>query len=212
MLQIHSFTFNPLQENTYILFDETKECVIIDPGCYEKDEEEALANFIKQQDLKPVYLLNTHCHLDHVLGNKFCKNTYQLKLHIHPNEIEILRAAPLFAALYGVPLYQETEPEAWLNEREQISFGNTTLDVLFVPGHSPGHVAFICHESKAIISGDVLFKQSIGRTDLPGGNHSTLIKSIQSQLFLLPEDYDVFPGHGPKTTIGFEKKHNPYLQ
>ncbi len=210
MLQIKSFTFNPLQENTYILYDETKECVIIDPGCYEREEEEELVSFIEDNNLKVVLLLNTHCHIDHVLGNYFVKAKYKVKLLIHPKDEPVLKAVKVYAPNYGLSQYQEALPDGFFEEGEIISWGNQQLKVLFVPGHSPGHVAFHHQVKKIVIGGDVLFLNSIGRTDLPGGNFETLINSIHQKLFTLQDDTTVYPGHGLKTTIGFEKKSNPF--
>ena len=210
MLQIRSFTFNAFQENTYILFDETKECVIIDPGCYEKDEEYELSQFIEEQDLTVKMLLNTHCHVDHVLGNYFVKEKYKVKLHIHPKDEPVLASVKVYAPVYGMAHYHETTPDVYLEENSTITFGNQSLKVLFVPGHAPGHVAFYSSENKIVIGGDVLFRNSIGRTDLPGGNFDTLINSIHQKLFTLPDDVVVYPGHGPETNIGFEKKTNPF--
>jgi hydroxyacylglutathione hydrolase len=210
MLQIKSFTFNAFQENTYVLYDETKACAIIDPGCYDKYEQEELVQFIERNDLKVTILLNTHCHVDHVLGNFFVKEKYKTKLYIHAKDEPVLKAVKVYAPVYGLQQYQEAAPDAYLQEGEIISFGKQELTVLFVPGHAPGHVAFYSAENKVVIGGDVLFKNSIGRTDLPGGNFETLIKSIHQQLFTLPDDVTVYPGHGPETTIGFEKKTNPF--
>jgi hydroxyacylglutathione hydrolase len=210
MLQIKSFTFNPLQENTYLLFDETNECVIIDPGCYEKFEQDELTIFIEQNNLRVKFLLNTHCHVDHVLGNYFVKEKYKTKLYIHREDQPVLKAVKVYAPMYGIHAYQEATPDEFLEEGMTISFGNQTLSVLFVPGHSPGHVAFYHHISKIVIGGDVLFRSSVGRTDLPGGNSATLMKSIHQKFFTLPDDVVVYPGHGPETTIGFEKKTNPF--
>jgi len=210
MLQIQSFVFNAFQENTYVLYDETKECVIIDPGCYEKNEEQELVQFIEQNDLKVKILLNTHCHVDHVLGNFFIQEKYKVKLYINPKDEPVLKAVKAYAPTYGLQQYQESSPDAYLEEGEIVSFGEQKLSVLFVPGHSPGHIAFYNAENKIVIGGDVLFQNSIGRTDLPGGNFETLINSIHKKLFTLPDDVTVYPGHGPKTTIGFEKKTNPF--
>lgn len=210
MLQLQSFAFNPLQENTYVLFDETKECVIIDPGCYEREEQYDLADFIETNQLKVVKLLNTHGHVDHVLGNAFVKETYKTKLYIHEQDAATLKAVKVYAPHYGFFQYQEAEPDIYLKEGEPVTFGNQSLDVLFVPGHAPGHVAFYHAASKTLIGGDVLFYNSIGRTDLPGGNYDTLINSIQQKFFTLPDDVTVYPGHGPETTIGYEKKTNPF--
>jgi glyoxylase-like metal-dependent hydrolase (beta-lactamase superfamily II) len=210
MLQLQSFVFNPLQENTYVLFDETKECVIIDPGCYEREEQYDLADFIETNQLKVVKLLNTHGHVDHVLGNAFVKETYKTKLYIHEQDAATLKAVKVYAPHYGFFQYQEAEPDIYLKEGEPVAFGNQSLEVLFVPGHAPGHIAFYHAASKTLIGGDVLFYNSIGRTDLPGGNYDTLINSIQQKFFTLPDDVTVYPGHGPETTIGYEKKTNPF--
>ncbi len=210
MLHIKSFVFNPFQENTYILYDETNACVIIDPGCYEPAERDAVTNFIESKGLSVTMLLNTHCHVDHVLGNYFIKEHYNVKLHIHEKDKLVLSSVRVYAPNYGFPLYQEAEPDAYLEEGDKVVFGNQTLEVLFVPGHAPGHIAFYHPQEKIVIGGDVLFKNSIGRTDLPGGNHDTLIESIQQKLFTLPDDVVVYTGHGPETTIGFEKRTNPF--
>lgn len=210
MLQLQSFVFNPLQENTYVLFDETKECVIIDPGCYEREEQYDLADFIETNQLKVVKLFNTHGHVDHVLGNAFVKETYKTKLYIHEQDAATLKAVKVYAPHYGFFQYQEAEPDIYLKEGEPVAFGNQSLEVLFVPGHAPGHIAFYHAASKTLIGGDVLFYNSIGRTDLPGGNYDTLINSIQQKFFTLPDDVTVYPGHGPETTIGYEKKNNPF--
>jgi len=210
MMVVKSFTFNPLQENTYILHDETKSCVIVDPGCYEKDEKETLAAYIAANSLQVKALLNTHCHIDHVLGNSFVKEKYKVALHIHQREEAVLRAAKVIAPHYGIYHYEENEADDFIDENGTIAVGNQVLSILFVPGHSPGHVAFYHAESKTLIAGDVLFYNSIGRTDLPGGNYDTLIESIHQKLFTLPDDVTVYPGHGPETTIGFEKQTNPF--
>jgi len=210
MLQLKTFVFNPFQENTYILFDETKACVIIDPGCFEGDEKEELSQFIEDNKLEVTMLINTHCHIDHVLGNAFVKEKYKTKLYIHRTEEAVLKAVSVYAGNYGFYQYQPAEPDGYLEEGGTIAFGNQALDILFVPGHSPGHVAFYHPQQKIIIGGDVLFNNSIGRTDLPGGNFDTLINSIHQKLFTLPDDVTVYPGHGPETTIGFEKSTNPF--
>lgn len=205
-IKINSFVFNTLQENTYIVWDETNECVIIDPGCSDKSENAELTQFISNNNLKPIHLLNTHCHIDHVLGNAFVKQTYKLKLTIHLAEIETLRSVKLYAGLYGYPNYEETEAEIFVQEGEKIAFGNTFLDILFVPGHAPGHIAFVEKTSKQMFVGDVIFKQSIGRTDLPGGNFKQLENSIRTKIYNFADEYKLYCGHGLKTTIGMEKK------
>jgi len=210
MLQVRSFTFNPFQENTYILFDETGECAIIDPGCSDEGENFELRDFISTEQLRVKLLLNTHCHIDHVLGNRFVKETYGVDLNINRLEEAVLRAAEVYAPSYGFHHYQHQPADAYIEDGDIIRFGNQTLNVLFVPGHSPGHVAFYSEADGVVIGGDVLFYNSIGRTDLPGGDHQTLINSIQTKLFNLPDHVKVYPGHGPETTIGFEKRTNPF--
>jgi len=211
MISIQGFTFNPFQENTYILYDETKECVIIDPGCSNKSEQEDMVQFIIDEGLKPVKLLNTHCHIDHVFGNTFVAKKYNLGLEIHKDDLETLHSLPRVSHLYGLTVEESVEPSNFLNEGDQIKFGTSSLDILFTPGHSPGSICFVDHAEKIIIGGDVLFQGSIGRTDLPGGDHETLLTSIREKLFVLADVYTVLSGHGPETTIGFEKKNNPYV-
>jgi hydroxyacylglutathione hydrolase len=210
MLTVRVFVFNPFQENTCVLYDETKECVVVDPGCYEASEKKELTDFIRSTDLKVKMLLNTHCHIDHVLGNAFVRETYKTKLFIHRKEEPVLRAVSAYASNYGFHHYEATEPDAYLEEGSAITFGNQRFAILFVPGHAPGHVAFYNKEEKVVIAGDVLFRNSVGRTDLPGGDFDTLIKSIHEKLFTLPDAVTVYPGHGPTTTIGFEKRTNPF--
>lgn len=211
MLQIKVLTFNAVQENTYVLFNEFKECIITDPGCYSDDEKEALKNFIEKNGLKPKMLINTHCHLDHVFGNKYVAEAYQLTLHIHKDEEEMLQMAPASGLMFNLPFDNYTGELIFLKEGDTISLRDDILKVIEAPGHSPGSICFYCEKQKFIIGGDVLFYQSIGRTDLPGGNHESLIKNIKEKLFTLPDDVKVYSGHGPATTIGDEKKHNPYL-
>jgi hydroxyacylglutathione hydrolase len=211
MIKIQSFCFNPFQENTYILYDETGDCVIIDPGCYNTAEQNVLVSFLETNKLKPVRLLNTHGHIDHVFGNKFIHDKYKLGLEIHEKDLTTLHSMMQVAHLYQLQAEASPEPASFLKEGTQVVFGNSLLDIVFTPGHSPGSVCFISAKDKLVIGGDVLFRESIGRTDLPGGNHQTLLESIQKQLFVLPDDYQVFPGHGSATTIGHEKQHNPFM-
>lgn len=210
MPEVVSFVFNPFQENTYLVYDETGACVVIDPGCYEKHEEEELVSHIDAAGLNVVMLLNTHCHVDHVLGNAFIKERYNVPLYIHPIEEPYLRAVSSYASNYGFFRYHAATPDGFLSEDQTIQFGDTTLTVLFTPGHSPGHVVFYHEESLTLLGGDVLFYNSIGRTDLPGGNANALIESIHNKLFTLPDAVTVYPGHGPTTSIGFEKRTNPF--
>jgi glyoxylase-like metal-dependent hydrolase (beta-lactamase superfamily II) len=210
MLSVHSFEFNPLQENTYILYDESGEAIIIDPGCYEREEKAALDKFIASKKLSVKYLLNTHCHFDHVLGNNYVKEKYKVPFLIHEIELPVLKAVKSYISNYGFANYQEVLPDGYLEESDNIKFGNSELAVLFLPGHAPGHIGFYNEEQKILIGGDVLFQRSIGRTDLPGGNFETLINSIHQKLFILPNDVIVYPGHGNPTTIGEEKISNPF--
>jgi hydroxyacylglutathione hydrolase len=212
MLTVTSFTFNPVQENTYVVYNETGECCIVDPGCYFGNERNELKEFIQTSGLTPKYLLNTHCHLDHVFGNKFIHDTWGLTLHLHEKEKPLLEYAPTFAISWGLPFDNYKGDLIILREGDTIALGNDVLQVLFTPGHSPGHICFYSKEQQIVLAGDVLFHESIGRTDLPGGNFDTLISSIRHQLFVLPDDTVVYPGHGPQTTIGHEKIHNPFLK
>ena len=211
MINIQTFAFNAFQENTYILFDQTKECVIIDPGCYDNMEQRILVDFIEQNELKPVKLLNTHSHIDHILGNNITANKFNIKLAMNELDLEGLRRTVDYGKVYGFNVEESPEPEEFLNEGDQVKFGHSVLDILFTPGHSPGSISFINKDQKFIIAGDVLFFGSIGRTDLPGGNHATLISSIKTKLFALDDKYKVYPGHGPTTSIGYEKQNNPFL-
>lgn len=210
MLQVYSFVFNPFQENTYILTDETKECVIVDAGCYDDVEQRDLADFIEHHELTVKLILNTHSHVDHVLGNFFVKKQYGAPLLIHPQDEPTRKAVSVYAPAYGFHHYQDVAADDFLSENKPVTFGHQSLQVIFVPGHSPGHVAFYDEKSHTVIGGDVLFYNSIGRTDLPGGNFETLMKSIQRKLFTLPDNVKVYPGHGPETTIGYEKRTNPF--
>jgi len=211
-MQIKKFTFNYFSENTYVLYDETNECVIIDPGCCNRSEEMELQNFITTGGLNPVLLLNTHCHIDHILGNAFAANTWKISLQIHKEDLIVLNSGISVAAQYGIPYQPSPLPEVFLEEGQTITFGNTVLDIVFTPGHSPGSICFINHKDKIVIGGDVLFQGSIGRTDLPGGNFETLANSIRTKLYTLPDDYVVFSGHGLETNTGVEKNTNPYVR
>ncbi len=212
MLKVKVFIFSPIQENTYLLYNEEGKALIIDPGCYSKEEQETISRFITAESLVPVQLLNTHCHLDHVFGNQWVYDTYHTPLHIHPKEETMLQLAPLSGEKWGLPFVNYSGPLHYLNEGDTIQMGNDALRIILAPGHSPASICFYCEAQQFIIGGDVLFRESIGRSDLPGGNHETLLKSIREQLFTLPDEVVVYPGHGLKTTIGHEKAHNPFLQ
>lgn len=211
MFTIMSFTFNPVAENTYVLYNEARDCIIIDPGCYFGNERRALSDYISENALRPKYLLNTHCHLDHVFGNKFIHETWQLELWLHANEQLVLENAAAAGLQWGMPFDNYRGPLHFLREEDIVRLGDDALKVLYAPGHSPGHICFYCEQQQFVIGGDVLFKMSIGRTDLPGGDFDTLVNSIRTRLFVLPNQTIVYPGHGEPTTIGFEKLNNPYL-
>lgn len=211
MLTVQPFTFNPLQENTYVVYNEKGQCCIIDPGCYFATEEEQLKNFIAQNELTPVYLLNTHCHLDHILGNNFVHKTYGLPLHLHQLEKPVLDYGPASGQLWQMPFEAYEGELQFIDEGETLRIADDELVVIFTPGHSPGHISFYSKADKFVISGDVLFEGSIGRTDLPGGDFTILEESIKTRLYTLPADTVVYPGHGNTTTIGDEIKTNPYV-
>ncbi|WP_353721430.1 MBL fold metallo-hydrolase [Dyadobacter sp. 676] len=212
MVQVKTFVFNPFSENTYLLHDETGEVIIIDPGCYDRSEVDELAEYIKVNALKPVQIVNTHAHIDHVLGVAALKRKYGIPFALHKLDEPLLKAVRTYASNYGFSAFEEPEIDRFIGEGQTIEFGNTSLRIIFVPGHAPGHVAFVNDAGKFVIGGDTLFRMSIGRTDLPGGDHATLLHSIREQLFTLPEDFTVYAGHMEPTTIGFEKRNNPFFR
>lgn len=212
MFHVKSFVFSPIHENTYVLYNDSVDCIIIDPGCYFEEEKNMLKDFIDKKGLQPKLLLNTHCHLDHVFGNKFVAETYGLTLHLHENEKAVLAYAPTSGLVWNMPFDNYQGDFILLKEGDNIQLGEDELSVIEAPGHSPGHICFYCEKQHFIIGGDVLFERSIGRTDLPGGNFETLIRNIRTKLFILPDETVVYSGHGDVTSIGQEKKYNPYLQ
>ncbi len=212
MLKVQSFTFSPIAENTYIVYHENGNCAIIDPGCYYDEEKENLAAFIESSQLKPVLLLNTHCHLDHVFGNKYVADNYGLVLHIHPEEKKLLDFAPASGLMYNLPFDNYDGELIYLKPGTSLQIGEDELEILHTPGHSPGSVTFYNKVGGFALSGDALFQGSIGRTDLPGGNFDTLINAIRTTLFTLPDETIIYSGHGDSTNIGNEKKFNPFLQ
>lgn len=211
MLTIQMFTFSPIQENTYLVYNENNEAAVVDPGCYFPEEQEELRRFIEEQGLIPKYLLNTHCHLDHVFGNRFVYETWKLELHLHANEQKVLEYAPVSGQMWNLPFDNYNGPLHFLEDGGTIQLGNDVLELILAPGHSPGSICFHIPTQKILIGGDVLFRNSIGRTDLPGGHHETLLHSIKTRLFPLPDDTVVYSGHGEPTTIGHEKKYNPFV-
>ncbi len=212
-MEVQAFTFNFFAENTYVLFDETKECVIVDPGCYFEEEKQALKNFISENGLTPVKLLNTHCHIDHIFGNAFVAETYKIDLYCHPKEVEWIEQAPYYGqAMYNVRIDPSPLPKFFLDEGDTVTFGNTTLDVFFTPGHSVGSIVFYSKADAKAIVGDVIFNRSIGRTDLPGGNYAHLENSIKTKIYTLPDNTILYAGHMEPTTVGEEKRENPFVK
>ena len=211
MATVAQFTFNTFMENTYIVYDDSKECIILDPGCHSQPEKDELRGFIDKQKLKPVRLINTHCHVDHVLGNRFVSELYKLDLEIHKADLELLRSAPETGSSYGIAVEPSPDPTVFLEPGERLEFGQTSFEIMFTPGHSPGSVSFYCEEDEFVIVGDVLFLSSIGRYDFPDSNYDDLMESIKIKLFALKDEVKVYSGHGPETTIGFERKTNPFV-
>ncbi|MGY6562731.1 MAG: MBL fold metallo-hydrolase [Luteibaculaceae bacterium] len=212
MINIETFTFNPFQENTYILYNSTGQAIVVDPGCSNSAEQNELLNFIQSKKLTLVDCWLTHAHIDHVLGCYFISNTFGLSPKLHADDLFIYNNTKQIANMYGIPFNQGPEPVVAFSHGQQINALNTVFQVLHIPGHAPGHVGFYLENQEILISGDVLFKQSIGRTDLPGGSMDVLIQSIKTQLYTLPNQTLVHPGHGPTTTIGYEKQNNPFVK
>jgi glyoxylase-like metal-dependent hydrolase (beta-lactamase superfamily II) len=210
-MQVKRFTLNAFQENTYILYDETNECVIIDAGNSNKKEDNILTEFINTHELKPKYLLNTHVHIDHILGNKFLNEEFGLIPHFHKEDLFLYESSNDIATMYGLNYSKLSVSFKFIEDEEVINFGNTKLQCILAPGHSPGSICFYNKKDRIIITGDVLFKESIGRSDLPGGNHHQLLASISEKLFTLPDETIAFPGHMTETTIGHEKMYNPFF-
>ena len=213
MSHLLKLTFGPFQENTYIIYDQTLDCIVIDPGCSNAAERAELLKVIDDLGLKPLRLINTHCHVDHIPGNALIAETYHVGLEIHPDEVEVLKNAVNYADIFQIEMSGEQPPvKAFINEGDEIRFGNTVLRTLLTPGHSPGSISFYNEVEGYVVSGDVLFYRSVGRYDLPGASGEVLFKSITTQLMTLPDDVKVYSGHGPETTIGSERRHNPFLK
>ena len=211
MINVKIFSFNPLQENTYLLYNNSGHCIVVDPGCYTQEERDVLAQFIAENGLSVTFLVNTHCHLDHVFGNRFIAEKYDLELYIHPGEKKVLEMAPTSGLMWNLPF---DNYEGVINDLVPgtfIELGEDQLEILFIPGHSPASVGFYCKASGFVVGGDLLFRESVGRTDLPGGNPDILLKSILEKLYILPDETIVYSGHGKPTTIGHEKRNNPYV-
>ncbi|MDD2798738.1 MAG: MBL fold metallo-hydrolase [Bacteroidales bacterium] len=212
-MKLKSFVFNPVEENTYLIYDETGECVIIDAGCFYPEEKAELQNFISDKKLTVKYLINTHLHFDHCFGANFVKQTYKVDLYAHSGDEELLKRLPEQAARFGFRITEQSPTiDHYIQENDEIRFGNQTLKAIHVPGHSPGSIVFYNQEQACLFVGDVLFQRSVGRTDLPGGDFELLKHGIQTKLYTLPDETRVFSGHGPDTNIGFEKRNNHYIK
>jgi len=211
MIQIKRFPFNDFQVNTYVVYDETNECVIFDPGMYYENERNEFNQFISENGLKPVLLVNTHAHIDHIIANDFISKKYQIKLAAHKESEGFLKHAKEYGINFGIQLDEIKPIDTFISEEDTIKFGQSELQILYTPGHADGSLCFYAKNEGFVITGDVLFFQSIGRTDLPTGNYDLLQESIWEKLFTLPEKTTVYPGHGPETTIGYEKLHNPFV-
>ncbi len=212
MLQLEIFEFNPFRENTYVLHDESGEAAIVDPGCQNEQEYQQLKKFLEYKKLRPKFILNTHGHVDHVMGNKRVKEGLGLPIMGHEADAHLIEEAVTHGMLFGLDIDQPPAFDTCIDEGESIKIGGSALELFHVPGHSPGSLAFYNHPSGILIIGDVLFNGSIGRTDLPGGDFDTLVKGIHQKILSLPPGTRVYPGHGPSTTIENEKKHNPFLK
>ena len=211
-MQIVKFVFNPIQENTYVVWEETKECIIIDAGNMSAREDKVLADFIEEQGLKPVMAVNTHCHFDHILGVEFLKMTYGVKFAASTADLDLLRSGRASGAMFGMELGALPEEiDIDLATAEEVKFGNTTLRVIATPGHSKGCVSLLHEESKSLFTGDTLFRESIGRTDRPGGDYPTIMQSILKQILPLGDEVVIYPGHGDKSNIGHESLYNPFV-
>ncbi|MCS7053932.1 MAG: MBL fold metallo-hydrolase [Ignavibacterium sp.] len=213
MLEIKKFIFNPFSENTYVLWEkESLECMIIDPGCSDEDEEYELFDFIESNNLKPKYLINTHCHIDHILGVNSVLNKFKIKYFAPEKDLPLLEHAISQAEMFGLRIDEIRKPDEYLSEELILKIGNEKIRCLYTPGHTPGEYCLYSDSNKICITGDVLFQQSIGRTDLWGGNFEQLLKSIENKLLTLPDEVVIYPGHGDVSTIGEEKKFNPFLK
>ena len=209
--KVNRFVFNSFGVNTYILVDDTGKCLIIDPGCQDREEEAQLFEFITGNHLTPVAMLNTHFHIDHIVGNTFACKSFNLSPQCHKSSKMFWETVVISGSMYGIKVENLITPTNFIEEGDVISFGDSSVEVFYTPGHADGSVCFVNHKEKYVVSGDVLFRDSIGRTDLPTGNFDVLYQSIVTKLFTLPDDYIVYPGHGPETTIGYEKLNNPFL-
>ena len=211
-MNVVKFVFNPIQENTYIVWDDTKECIVVDAGNLSAREDKVLADFIEEQGLKPVLAVNTHCHFDHILGVEFVRSTYGVKFAASSADNAIMLGAKEHCAMFGIEVGDmPTTVDIDLATTNEIHFGNTTLRVIPTPGHTPGCVSLYHEESKSLFTGDTLFRESIGRTDLPGGDYPTIMRSILNNILPLGDEVTIYPGHSDKSTIGHESLYNPFV-
>lgn len=209
---IHEFTFNPFSENTYVVWNRNNECVIIDPGMSNRSEQQDMLSFVEINQLQPVALINTHCHIDHVLGNSFVYDQWSLKPMMHFDAMQTLQMASRSADMFGINYDPSPHPISFLNHGDVFYLGELSFQILLVPGHAPGHIALYLEEQRVVFAGDVLFAGSVGRTDLPGCDARELARSIQEKMYILPEETVVYCGHGEPTTIGREKRSNPFVR
>lgn len=212
MLQVKAFPVNPLQENTYLVWDETNEAVVIDAGFVSDSEKRRFEMVLEENNLKLVKVINTHLHFDHQFGNRYLAEKFGLTPSAHKLDEHLLDEAKAGKLVYGFPIKEDAQAlGAYIEEGDIIHFGNTAFEAIWIPGHTPGHLVFYDRNSGSLFAGDVLFRGSVGRTDFPGGDHASLISNIQKKLLVLPDETVVYSGHGPSTTIGYEKQYNPYL-
>ncbi len=211
MISVKTFVFNPFQENTYLLYDHTGECIVIDAGNFLPDENEQMHQFMKGKSLNPVRLINTHGHIDHIFGNSWFLKEYGLKTAMHPGDEPLVKGAKEYGQIFEIDMDTPPPVGSYLNDGDRIVFGESSISCIHIPGHSPGSLVFYSSEQAFVVAGDVLFQGSIGRTDLPGGDYSTLINGISEKLLTLDDNVVVYPGHGSETTIGNERRFNPFL-
>lgn len=211
-MKIKTFNFNPFGVNTFMIYDDTSECVIIDAACHEELEVQQILDFISNNKLNPRFLLNTHGHVDHICGNNYILQHFNIPLLMHEEDVFLVDSAIEHGKMFGFYISQPPLPTGFIKEGKDINFGESSLEIFHTPGHSPGSVIFYSAIGHFLISGDVIFSESIGRTDLPGGNFEELINSIKSKILVLPDKNIIYPGHGNFTTIGIERETNPFLQ
>lgn len=212
MLKVHRFIFNPFAENCYLVWDtESSEGIVIDPGCFDDTEKLEISNFIDLNNIKLKYLINTHCHIDHIFGSCYIKSNFNVVYFAPQEDLPLLRQASQQASMFGMELRDICMPDNYINSELKLLIGNISFSFIFTPGHTPGGYCLYFKDQDVCFSGDVLFQSSIGRTDLPGGDFDQIIESIQEKLFTLPDNTIVYPGHGESTTIGIEKKANPFF-